>query len=66
MVITEFGEYRAGFVVDKVLSQHQTVIKNLGQMFKSTEGISGATIMGDGTVALILDIHKLTQQTAAG
>ena len=62
VVVTEVGEQRVGFVVDKVIGQHQTVIKNLGQMFKDTEGISGATIMGDGAVALILDMHKLTQQ----
>ncbi|MEN6473506.1 MAG: chemotaxis protein CheA [Syntrophaceae bacterium] len=62
VVVTEVGEQRVGFVVDKVIGQHQTVIKNLGRMFKTTEGISGATIMGDGAVALILDMHKLTQQ----
>lgn len=62
VVVTEVGEQRVGFVVDKVIGQHQTVIKNLGEMFKTTEGISGATIMGDGAVALILDMHKLTQQ----
>ena len=62
VVVTEVGDQRVGFVVDKVIGQHQTVIKNLGQMFKTTEGISGATIMGDGAVALILDMHKLTQQ----
>lgn len=65
VVITELGEDRVGFVVDKVIGQHQTVIKNLGQMFKATEGVSGATIMGDGTVALILDVHKLMQQAEA-
>jgi len=62
VVVTEVGEQRVGFVVDKVIGQHQTVIKNLGEMFKAAEGVSGATIMGDGAVALILDMHKLTQQ----
>ncbi|MCK7509100.1 MAG: chemotaxis protein CheW [Desulfobacterales bacterium] len=53
---------RVGFVVDKVIGEHQTVIKNLGHLFKATNGVSGATILGDGSVALILDIHKLIQQ----
>lgn len=59
IVITETAEGRAGFVVDKVIGQHQTVIKNLGRMYRDVEGISGATILGDGTVALILDISHL-------
>lgn len=62
VVVTEIGERRIGFVVDKVVGQHQTVIKNLGKFLRHVEGVSGATIMGDGTVALILDINKLTQQ----
>lgn len=62
IVVTEIGEKRVGFVVDKVVGQHQTVIKNLGKLLKHIEGISGATIMGDGSLALILDINKLTHQ----
>jgi two-component system chemotaxis sensor kinase CheA len=61
VVITDLSGKRVGFVVDKVIGQHQTVIKNLGSMFKATEGISGATILGDGSVALILDAPKLAQ-----
>ena len=63
VVITEFGEKRVGFLVDKVIGQHQTVIKNMGNLMKNIEGVSGATILGDGTVALILDIYKLIAQT---
>lgn len=62
IVVTEIGEKRVGFVVDKVVGQHQTVIKNLGKVLRHIEGISGATIMGDGSLALILDIGKLTHQ----
>jgi len=50
-----------GFVVDNVVGEHQTVIKTLGRVYKDIEGISGATILGDGTVALILDIPKLVR-----
>jgi two-component system, chemotaxis family, sensor kinase CheA len=59
IVVTEIGDKRIGFVVDKVVGQHQTVIKNMGKFLRHIEGISGATIMGDGSLALILDIGKL-------
>jgi two-component system chemotaxis sensor kinase CheA len=52
---------RVGFVVDHMVGGHQTVIKSLGRMYKNIEGLSGATILGDGSVALILDVPKLIQ-----
>ncbi|MEW6419551.1 MAG: chemotaxis protein CheA [Nitrospirota bacterium] len=61
IVIVGVEGQRGGFVVDNVIGEHQTVIKNLGGMYKNTKGISGATILGDGTVALILDIPKLVE-----
>jgi two-component system, chemotaxis family, sensor kinase CheA len=65
IVITETTGGKVGFVVDKVIGEHQTVIKNLGRMYRNVEGISGATILGDGTVALILDVPKLVQGVEA-
>lgn len=62
IVICGVEEQRVGFVVDTVIGGHQTVIKNLGRMYRDIEGLSGATILGDGTVALILDPPKLIQQ----
>ncbi len=59
VVETEHGHY--GFVVDEVLGDHQTVIKNLGRLYRSVQVVSGATILGNGTVALILDPHRLVQ-----
>jgi len=59
IVITEANGSRLGFVVDKVIGGHQTVIKNLGTYFRDVEEFSGTTILGDGTVALILDVPKL-------
>jgi two-component system chemotaxis sensor kinase CheA len=59
IVITEVNGERIGFVVDSVIGGHQTVIKSLGPAFKDIQDISGATILGDGTVALILDVNKL-------
>jgi len=61
IVIVGVEGHRVGFVVDEVIGEHQTVIKTLGRVYKGIEGISGATILGDGTVALILDIQKLVQ-----
>ena len=61
IVIAEVDDNRVGFVVDDVIGEHQTVIKALGKFYRDVEGVSGATILGDGTVALILDIPKLVQ-----
>jgi len=58
VIVGEDG-HRVGFTVDTVVGQHQTVLKSLGAFYKGVEGISGATILGDGTVALILDLPKL-------
>jgi two-component system chemotaxis sensor kinase CheA len=56
---TEHGRF--GFVVDQVLGDHQTAIKNLGRLYRNVHVVSGATILGDGTVALILDLHRIVQ-----
>jgi two-component system chemotaxis sensor kinase CheA len=57
VVQTEGGRY--GFVVDRVLGNCQTVIKNLGRFYRHVQAVSGATILGNGTVALILDPERL-------
>ncbi len=49
-----------GIIVDKILGNHQTVIKPLGKLYQNCIGISNSTILGDGSVALILDVFKLT------
>jgi two-component system chemotaxis sensor kinase CheA len=59
IVIASAQEYRVGLVVDQVIGDYQTVIKPLGRMYRDVDGISGATILGDGTVALILDVNRL-------
>lgn len=61
IVITESPDGKVGFVVDKVIGEHQTVLKNMGKIYRSVEVISGATILGDGTVALILDVAQLVR-----
>jgi two-component system, chemotaxis family, sensor kinase CheA len=59
VVETDDGHY--GLVVDEVLGNHQTVIKNLGRLYHDVQMVSGATILGNGTVALIIDSHRLVQ-----
>lgn len=59
IVIVNTEGRRVGFAVDSVIGEHQTVIKSLGRFYHDVQGISGATILGDGTVALILDIPRL-------
>ncbi len=59
VVVAEAGEETIGFGVDHVIGQYQTVIKSLGNAYRAVKGFSGATIMGDGTVALILDLSDL-------
>ena len=59
IVIVQEDGHRVGFAVDTVIGEHQTVLKSLGKYYRGVEGISGATILGDGTVALILDIPHL-------
>ncbi len=59
IVVVEGDGQRAGLFVDDLLGQQQVVIKSLETNFRPVEGVSGATILGDGTVALILDVTGL-------
>jgi len=59
MAIIENNNGRIGILVDEVVGQYQTVIKSLGKVYQNADGLSGATILGNGRVALILDIPKI-------
>ncbi|MEQ6341969.1 MAG: chemotaxis protein CheA [Gammaproteobacteria bacterium] len=59
LVVVEGDGKKAGILVDDLLDQQQVVIKSLETNFKRVEGVSGATILGDGTVALIMDVSSL-------
>lgn len=61
LAIVRIGELRVGMVVDEIIGEHQTVIKSLGKVYQDARSISGATILGNGIVALIIDIPKLIQ-----
>lgn len=59
VVVVSVGKERVGLVVDQILGDHQTVIKSLSSFHADVESFSGATILGDGGVALILDVGHL-------
>lgn len=64
VVVVQYGELRAGLVVDSLQGEFQTVIKPLGRMFSHLNGIGGSTILGSGEVALILDVPRLIQRAS--
>ena len=62
VVIVTVGTQRVGFVVDQLIGQEEVVIKPLGKMLNGTPGMAGATITGDGTIALILDVPSMLKR----
>lgn len=65
VVIANVGTVQVAFVVDQLVGQEEVVIKPLGSILHGTQGLSGATITGDGRIALILDIPSLLKSYAA-
>ena len=61
VVVVAAGKQRVGLVVDQVIGNHQTVIKSLSVLHAAARMFSGATILGDGSVALILDVSQLVE-----
>jgi len=61
VVVMSAGKLRVGLVVDQVIGNHQTVIKSLSRLHARVQMFSGATILGDGAVALILDVSPLIE-----
>lgn len=66
IVVVHYGKQKAGLIVDDLMGEYQTVIKPLGQLFANLNGISGSTILGNGEVALILDVASLVQLSPEG
>lgn len=66
VVIVSVGTQRVGFVVDQLIGQEEVVIKPLGKMLQGTPGMAGATITGDGTIALILDVPSMLKRYVSG
>ncbi|MDC7226234.1 MAG: chemotaxis protein CheA [Spirochaetales bacterium] len=63
IVVVNSDNRQIGFCVDRVVGEHQTVIKSLSGVFKNADGFSGATILGDGSVALILDTEGIIKRS---
>ena len=63
MVVVEAEEGRVALLVDELLGQQQVVVKNLEANYRRVNDVSGATIMGDGRVALILDVGSLVRRS---
>lgn len=61
IVLVRYEEQRVGLVVDRVMGTHQTVIQALGRFFRNIEVVSGSTVMGDGRVALIIDVASIVR-----
>lgn len=64
VVVVGIGKRRVGVIVDRLLREQEIVIKSLGNYLGRTPGISGATILGDGEVALIIDVRALIEELA--
>ena len=65
VVVVQVGTSEVGFVVDQLVGQEEVVIKPLGKMLQGTVGIAGATITGDGRIALILDVPSMIKSYAS-
>jgi len=64
VVVVQYAGHRAGLVVDNLMGEFQTVIRPLGVVFNGIDGISGFTILGNGNVALILDVPGLVRRVS--
>lgn len=65
IVVVQCAGNKTGLVVDELLGEYQTVIKPLGQVFQNLKGISGATILGSGEVAMIIDVPALVGRASS-
>jgi two-component system, chemotaxis family, sensor kinase CheA len=62
VVVVRYEDKRIGLSVDSIVGEYQAVLKPLGKLYRSVQIISGATILGDGTVALVLDTTQMVKQ----
>ena len=59
LILVKYEDKRVGVIVDNVIGEYQTVVKPLGRFLKKQENISGASVMGDGTISLVIDTNRL-------
>ena len=62
VIVVRYEESKVGIIIDKVIGEYQAVLKPLGKMYKEQDMISGASILGDGTIALVLDTNKIIKK----
>lgn len=65
IIVVEAGSAKAGLIIDELLGQQEVVIKSLSSMLGDIQGVAGATVLGDGTVALILDVSAVLNELSA-
>ena len=59
IIVIDFDLKKVGLIADHIIGEHQAVLKSLGKMFRKVQAVSGGTILGDGQIALILDVHRI-------
>ncbi|MBE7410620.1 MAG: chemotaxis protein CheW [Leptospiraceae bacterium] len=64
IVIVNYNSRKLGFIVDDLIGKHETVIKSLDKNYKNIQGLTGASIMGDGTIILVLDVPGLVEMSS--
>jgi two-component system chemotaxis sensor kinase CheA len=64
LILVKYEDRRVGLLVDQVIGEYQTVVKPLGRFLKKQENLSGASIMGDGTIAMVIDTNRLIHNNA--
>jgi two-component system chemotaxis sensor kinase CheA len=64
IIVVHKGERKVGITIDDIVGEYQAVLKPIGKYYKNQDYISGATILGDGTIALVLDTNKIINRFA--
>jgi len=64
LILVKYEDRKVGLLVDQVVGEYQTVVKAMGRFLKKQENISGASIMGDGTIAMVIDTNRLIHNNA--
>ena len=61
LIVVSDGENEVGITVDYIVDEYQAVVKPIGKYYRNQDFVSGATILGDGSIALVLDTHKIVE-----
>ncbi len=64
LILVKYEDRKVGLLVDQVIGEFQTVVKPMGRFLKKQENVSGASIMGDGTIAMVIDTNRLIHNNA--